>query len=69
MQEYGVDERNTYNIDEKGFFVGVAKLGKRVFSEASLGSKAAIQDGDREWITLLACVCASGELLLLALVY
>jgi hypothetical protein len=72
MQEHGVDARNTYNMDEKGFHIGVSKRSKRVFTKASLGSnqaKAAVQDGNREWITLLACVCASGESLPPALVY
>ena len=72
MHEHGVDARNIYNMDEKGFHVGVSKRSKRVFTKASLGSnqaKAAVQDGNREWITLLACVCASGESLPPALVY
>jgi hypothetical protein len=72
MQEHGVDARNTYNIDEKGFHIGVSKRSKRVFTKASLGSnqaKTAVQDSNRKWITLLACVCASGESLPPALVY
>jgi hypothetical protein len=69
MQEYGVNAENTYNMDEKGFYVSVAKRGKRIFSKASLGPKVAVQDGNRKWITLLACVCASGESLPPALVY
>lgn len=48
MQEHGVEERNTYNMDEKGLAVGVVKRVKRVFSKASLGPKAAVQDGNRE---------------------
>jgi hypothetical protein len=72
MQEYNIDERNTYNMDEKGFFVGITNRSKRVFTKAIWASKertAAIQDGKREWITLLACVCASGEALPPALIY
>jgi hypothetical protein len=69
MQEHGIDVENTYNMDEQGFHVGVAKRGKGVFSKASLGPKAAVQDGNREWLTLLACVCASGESLPPVLVY
>jgi hypothetical protein len=72
MREYNVDARNTYNMDEKGFFVGIATRTKRVFSKAAYLSKertAAIQDGNREWVTLLACVCASGDALPPALVY
>ncbi|RYN60260.1 hypothetical protein AA0118_g6522 [Alternaria tenuissima] len=32
--EHGIDERNTYNMDEKGFFVGIANRRKRIFSKA-----------------------------------
>jgi hypothetical protein len=72
MQEYGIDERNTYNMDEKGFFVGINSCTKRIVSKAIWESKertAALRDGNREWVTLLACVCASGEALPLALIY
>ena len=34
MREYDVDERNTYNMDEKGFFVGITNRSKRIFSKA-----------------------------------
>jgi hypothetical protein len=34
MQEYEVELCNTYNIDEKGFFVGITARSKRVFSKA-----------------------------------
>jgi hypothetical protein len=72
IREYSVDVRNTYNMDEKSFYVGVSKPSKRVFTKSSLSSnraKVAVQDGSRKWITLLACVCASGESLPPALVY
>jgi hypothetical protein len=72
MREHGIDERNTYNMDEKGFFVGIAKRTKRIFSKAVWESKertATMRDGNREWITLLACVCASGDALPPALIY
>jgi transposase len=72
MVEHGIDERNTYNMDEKGFFVGVANRRKRIFSKAVWESgerTQAMRDGNREWITLLACVCASGDALPPALIY
>lgn len=59
-------------MDEKGFFVGRTIRSKRILSKASWAQKectAALQDGNREWITLLACVCASGEALPPALIY
>jgi hypothetical protein len=72
MQEYNIDAHNTYNMDKKGFFVGITTRSKRIFTKAIWASKertAAVQDGNRGWITLLACVCASGNSLPPALVY
>jgi hypothetical protein len=72
MQEHEIEERNTCNIDEKGFFVSIAHRRKRIFSKAVFESRertAAMRDDDREWVTLLACVCASGEALPPALIY
>jgi hypothetical protein len=72
MREYNVGARNTYNMDEKGFFVAITTRSKRVFTKAIWASKertAAVQDGNRVWITLLACVCASGDSWPPALVY
>ncbi|RYN72661.1 hypothetical protein AA0121_g13031 [Alternaria tenuissima] len=36
MKEYDTNERNTSNMDEKGFAVGKTIRLKRVFSKASL---------------------------------
>jgi hypothetical protein len=41
MQHYDVQLRNTYNMDKRGFFVGVSKPGKRVFTKALWASKEA----------------------------
>jgi hypothetical protein len=71
MREYDVEPRNTYNM-EKGFFVGITARTKRIFSKAIWQAKlrtSAIQDGNREWITLIACVCADGEALPPAIIY
>jgi hypothetical protein len=72
IQQYSVEARNTYNMDEKGFFVGITARSKRIFTKRTWVEEkrtAAIQDGSRKWITLLACVCASGEALPPALIY
>jgi hypothetical protein len=34
MQECNIDERNMYNMDEKGFFVSITNCSKRVFTKA-----------------------------------
>ena len=72
IQQYKIEPRNMYNMDEKGFLLGVVTRSKRVFSrrlyeEGKL--RSLIQDGSREWITLLACICADGSFLEPALIY
>jgi hypothetical protein len=59
-------------MDEKGFLLGILTRSKRVFSRRLYEEgkiKAHIQDGSREWITLLACICADGSHLEPALIY
>jgi hypothetical protein len=66
MVEYNILPRNSYNMDEKGFLVGVTGRSKRVFSKGQWERKEVkdtLQDGSREWITLLAAICATGEAL------
>jgi hypothetical protein len=49
------------NIEERGFLVGITGRSNRVFSRRMWEQKevtASLQDGLRELITLLACVCA-----------
>jgi hypothetical protein len=64
IRQYNVDARYIYNMDEKGFLIGVTSRQKRVFSKQLWEQKkvtASIQDGNREWITILATVCADGS--------
>lgn len=66
IEEYNIKLCNTYNMDEKGFLIGVLGRSKRIFSKAMWDSKevrTALQDGNREWITLLACICGDGTAL------
>jgi hypothetical protein len=72
MLEYEVEPENVYNMDEKGFLIGITGRSKRVFSKALWARKevtAALQDGSKEWITVLACICADGVALPPALIY
>jgi hypothetical protein len=69
---YNVEPHNTYNMDEKGFMLGILTRSKRVFSRRQYEEgkiKAHIQDGNREWITLLACICADGSHIEPSLIY
>jgi hypothetical protein len=72
VTEHGVLPCNTYNMDEKGFLIGILGRSKRVFSKRQWEKKevkAALQDGSREWITVLASVCADGTAIPPGLIY
>jgi hypothetical protein len=72
ISQYNVEPRHIYNMDEKGFMLGVLTRSKRVFSRRLYEEgkiKAHIQDGNREWITLLACICADGSHIEPSLIY
>ena len=66
MRQYDIEPGNMYNIDEKGFMLRVTSRSKRVFTrelweQGKLQSN--LQDSSREWITLLATICADGTAL------
>ncbi|KAF1965371.1 hypothetical protein BU23DRAFT_489819, partial [Bimuria novae-zelandiae CBS 107.79] len=51
IKEYGIEPRHTYNIDEKGFLIGIISQSKRVFSRRMWEKKevrASLQDSSRE---------------------
>lgn len=50
-------------MDEKGFILKVMNKQRRIFSKDSFNKGrilGATQDGNREWITVLATICADG---------
>jgi hypothetical protein len=72
ISQYSIEPRHTYNMDEKGFLLGITTRSKCIFSRQLYKSKEvrqAIQDGSREWISLIACICADGSALDPALIY
>jgi hypothetical protein len=59
-------------MDEKGFMMDITGRSKRVFSKAIWKQKRvreSLQDGNRDWITLLACVCADRSALPPSLIF
>ena len=59
-------------MDEKGFMIGKLQKTKRIFNlqyYASGKLRGSGEDGNQEWITLLACICADGEHLPPAIIY
>ena len=72
ITEYKIDSCHTYNMDEKGFMIGVTTRTKHVFSRRMWEKgevKASLQDGNRAWVTVLACVCGDGSALPPGLIY
>lgn len=66
MKEYKILPCNTYNMDEKGFMIGVTGRSKRVFTKRQWERKEVRdtpQDGSRKWITFLAAIYTTGEAL------
>ncbi|KAJ8114354.1 hypothetical protein OPT61_g3749 [Boeremia exigua] len=66
ITKYSIEARHTYNMDEKGFAIRLLNKSKRVFSKASWKAKkkrSNLQDGSREWVTVIAAICADGSTL------
>jgi hypothetical protein len=63
IKDYDVQLQNIYNMDEKGFSLGTMTKQYRIFTKAAVQKKRVLghsQDGNREWITILATICADG---------
>jgi hypothetical protein len=72
ISEHSVLPKNTYNIDKKGFMIRQTRRSKRVFSRALWESKQvtdSLQDRNREWILVIACICADRTALPLGLIF
>jgi hypothetical protein len=72
IEEYQITTDNIYNMDEKGFMIGQLQKSHRVFTKDTYKSNKLVvigQDGNREWITVLATICADGTALSPTLIY
>ncbi|KAI1506872.1 Tc5 transposase DNA-binding domain containing protein [Pyrenophora tritici-repentis] len=61
ITEYHLEARDIYNMDEKGFLIGLIGRSKRIFSRRQWEKKevrASLQDGSREFLTVLAAAAA-----------
>ena len=72
VEKYHITADNTYNWDEKGFLIGYGGYTKRIMTLKALLNERIThtsQNGNREFISLLACVCANGTRLPPTLIY
>jgi hypothetical protein len=58
--KYGILDEDTYNFGETGFQIGVGGSVKVVTASERHLKPIGVQPGDREWITLIACINAMG---------
>ena len=59
-------------MDEKGFLIGFLTKLRRIFSKKAFDDgriKNISQNGNREWITIIATICADGTSLSPGLIY
>src|SRR6266480_3769735 len=71
-KKYDIQSHNTYNMDEKGFLIGLINKILRIFTREQWEEgklRGAGQDGNRSWITLLACICQDLQALPPMLIY
>jgi hypothetical protein len=64
IAERDILPKNTYNMDEKGFMVGVSGRRVRMFDKLLYGLrqyKQSTHDGGRALVMLVACICADGS--------
>jgi hypothetical protein len=59
-QTYGIPDQDVYNFDETGFMMGVAATSKVVTSSDTIGRAAVVQPGNRDWVTTIESINASG---------
>ena len=59
--EFNVQDEDIYNMDEKGFMMGVVQKVKVMISKYEFGGKYMTQCGNRDWISLIECVSSDGR--------
>ena len=72
MDEHYITADDIYNVDEKGFLIGIALKMHRIMTRKAYEEgrcRQSTQDGNREFITLIACVSALGKVIPPTLLY
>ena len=72
MDEHYITTDDIWNVDEKGFLIGIGLKMRRIMSQKAYKEgrcRQSTQDGNREFITLIACVSALDKALPPTLLY
>jgi hypothetical protein len=72
IEEYNLTPENIYNMDEKGFMLGACQKGRRILCRETYKDKKLVtagHDGSRQWVTIIATICADGTAVQPAIIY
>jgi hypothetical protein len=61
--KYGIVDEDTWNFDESGFMMGKISSQLVVTGSEKPGKQKKLQPGDREWVTLVQGVAATGRII------
>jgi hypothetical protein len=60
VQEQGIKQENTYNMDESGFSIRTMES-TRIILDSTLRTKHQAHLGRQEWVLMVECICADGS--------
>ena len=60
IQRYGILAEDIYNFDETGFAIGLTATAKVITRAEYYGRRPVLQPGNREWVTTIESISASG---------
>ena len=58
--QFAIDPDDVYNFDETGFAMGLIATTRVISRSEYYGRRALLQPGNREWVTVIECINASG---------
>jgi hypothetical protein len=60
IAKYGIRDEDIYNFDETGFMMGKITANMVVTSAKRRGKAKRLQQGNREWVSVIQAICANG---------
>jgi hypothetical protein len=63
IEKWGIVSDDIFNFDESGFAMGIGATQKIITSAEYHGKRVLLQAGNREWVTTIECIRASGSVI------
>jgi hypothetical protein len=60
IKQHGILPEDIYNFDETGFAMGLTSTAKVITRSEYYGRRPVLQPGNREWVTTIKSISASG---------